>query len=124
MVLRDDDVRHGRRFDDAVVRGGFPIDSHDPKGASLDAAEHVEAGYDIPLRALVPEAVDGLLVAGRCISAERKALASARITGTCMAMGEAAGTAAAMAAREGVPVAKLDIGRLQGRLREQGAIVG
>ena len=118
-VLHDDDVRQGRRFDDVVLRGGFPIDSHDPKGAGLDSAEHVGGSYDIPLGVLLPQGVDGLLVAGRCISAERKALASARISGTCMAMGQAAGTAAALAARDGA----LDIGQLQQTLTAQGAIL-
>lgn len=78
----------GRRFDDGVVRGGFPIDSYDPKGASLDSTEHLDSGYDIPLGALLPLGIDGLIVAGRCISAECRALARARITGTCMAMGQ------------------------------------
>ena len=123
VVLADADVRQGRRFADAVLRGGFPIDSHDAKGASMAAAEHVDAGYDIPLGALLPAAVDGLLVAGRCISAERRALASARITGTCMAMGQAAGTAAALAAATGCAPHALDIGLLQQRLRAQGAVL-
>lgn len=122
-VLADDDVRRSRRFADAVLRGGFPIDSHDPRGASLDAAEHVGGGYDIPLGALLPVDVDGLIVAGRCISAERKALASARISGTCMAMGQAAGTVAALAARENKAPAALDIRTVQALLRAQGAIV-
>jgi hypothetical protein len=122
-VLRDEDVRRGARFADAVLRGGFPIDSHDPKGASLDAAEHVAGGYDIPLGALLPERIDGLLVAGRCISAERRALASARITGTCMAMGQAAGTAAALAAHDGLAPGAVDIVLLQRTLKAQGAIL-
>jgi len=123
-VLADDDVRQGRRFPDGVLRGGFPIDSHDPKGASLDSAEHVAGGYDIPLGALLPSGVDGLLVAGRCISAERKALASARISGTCMAMGQAAGTAAALAAAGRCAPGALDVARLQATLAAQGAILG
>jgi hypothetical protein len=69
-------------------------------------------------------AIDGIVVAGRCISASRKALASARITGTCMAMGQAAGTAVALAAADGIPPRALDIGRLQHTLREQGADLG
>jgi len=121
-TLKDDDVRAGRHFEDDVVLGGFPIDSHDPKGASMDGAEHVPQAYGIPYRALVPQAVDGLLVAGRCISAERRALASARITGTCMAMGQAAGTAAALAIVSGSGTHRLDVGRLQERLGDQGAI--
>ena len=123
-VLRDEDVRRGARFADAVLRGGFPIDSHDPKGTSLDAAEHVAGGYDIPLGALLPERIDGLLVAGRCISAERRALASARITGTGIAVGQAAGTAAALAAQDGLAPGAIDIVLLQRTLKAQGAILG
>jgi hypothetical protein len=74
------------------------IDSHDPKGPSMDGADPVCRGYGIPYRVLIPRLVDRLIVAGRCISAERRALASARITGTCMAVGQAAGTAAALSA--------------------------
>ncbi len=122
-VLADADVRQGRRFADGVLRGGFPIDSHDSKGAGLDAAEAVPASYDIPYRCLVPETVDGILVAGRAISAERRALASARISGTCMAMGQAAGTAAAMAVARGVTPRALEIGALRRTLEAQGAIL-
>ena len=118
--LTDADVRNGRRFPDSVARGGFPIDSHDPAGASMDAAEPVRSSYDIPYGALLPRDGVDLIVAGRCISAERKALASARITGTCMAMGQAAGTAAALAARAAAPLWQLDIALLQRQLRQQG----
>jgi hypothetical protein len=122
-ILRDDDVRKARSFPDAVLRGGFPIDSHDAKGASLDATEHLDAGYDIPFGAMLPETMDGLIVAGRCISAERKALASARITATCMAMGQAAGTAAALSALHRQLPRELDIAMLQDKLRSQGSIL-
>jgi hypothetical protein len=122
-VLTDEDVRRGRRFPDAIARGGFPIDSHDPTGTSMDAAEHVPTGYDIPFGALVPARGANVIVAGRCISAERRALASARITGTCMATGQAAGTAAALSACAGIEVAGIDLASLQRRLRDQGAIL-
>jgi hypothetical protein len=71
----------------------------------------------------LPRGVDRLLVAGRCISASRKALASARITGTCMAMGQAAGTAAALAARSNHAPRSLDVSELRNTLRQQGAIL-
>lgn len=122
-TLTDADVRAGRRRPDGVARGGFPIDSHDPAGRSMDAAEGVSTGYDIGLGMLLPAGVDGLIVAGRCISAERRALASARISGTCMAMGQAAGTAAAMAARSGRPMADLSATALQACLRSQGQVL-
>ena len=121
--LTESDIRSGRHFADNVALGGFPIDSHDPKGPSMDGTEPVKRGYGIPFGALLPRRVDRLLVAGRCISADRRALASARITGTCMAMGQAAGTAAALSAASNATPRKLPLPRLQDRLKEQGAIV-
>lgn len=121
-VLTDEDVRNGRSSPDAVARGGFPIDSHDSKGNSMDGTEHVPSGYDIPLGAMLPSVGPNLIVAGRSISAERKALASARITGTCIAMGHAAGVAAAMSAKSNTPIKSLDIAALQNTLLQQGAI--
>ena len=121
--LTDDDVRSGRQFDDSVALGGFPIDSHDPIGPGLDGTEHVRRAYGIPYRTLLPRGVDRLLVAGRCISASRRALASARITGTCMAMGQAAGTAAALVALSNHSLRELDPGRLRSTLTKQGAIL-
>lgn len=121
--LTYEDVKAGRRFPDAVVQGGFPIDSHDPRGNSMEEAEHVSSAYDIPFRCMVPAQPRGLIVAGRCISADRRALASARITGTCMAMGQAAGTAAALCARDGKAPAELDVASLQRTLLAQGVLL-
>jgi hypothetical protein len=58
--------------------------------------------YDIPYRSLTPQGIDNLLVSGRCISATHQGMAGARVMGTCVAIGEAAGTAAAWAVRDGV----------------------
>lgn len=121
-VLADQDVRDGRGFADAVARGGFPMDSHDPHGKGMDGTEHVPAGYDIPFGALLPDRGPNVVVAGRCISAERRALASARITGTCMAMGQAAGTAAALSVEAGESMRAMGVTKLQERLRSQGAV--
>lgn len=104
-VVRADDLRRGARHDDAVCRSAFPVDIHAP---SLEAnLQHpVTSGgvevrpYDIPLRALIAKDVDGLLMAGRCISGDFIAHASYRVTGNAVAMGEAAGVTAAVAARE------------------------
>lgn len=120
--LTEGDIRSGRHFEDNIAIGGFPIDSHDPSGPSMDGTERVRRGYGIPYRVLLPCDIDGLIVAGRCISAERRALASARISGTCMAMGQAAGTAAAMAAITGRTPRALPVTSLQAALRHQGAI--
>ena len=79
--------------------------------------------YQIPHRAMVPERVDNLLVAGRCISADHVALGSTRIMSTCMALGEAAGTAAMMSLHEEARPRELGTALLRGQLRKQGAVV-
>jgi hypothetical protein len=79
--------------------------------------------YDIPYRCLLPAKVDNLLVAGRCFSATHEALGSARMMPSCMAMGQAAGTAAALAAGQNVSPRNLSVPALQKMLRQQGAMI-
>jgi hypothetical protein len=79
--------------------------------------------YDIPYRCLTPKGVDNLLVSGRCISATHEAMAGARVMGTCMAIGQAAGTAAALSVLENVPPRKVDVEALRRMLRADGALV-
>ena len=89
-----EDVRTGRRFDDAACRCAWPIEYwHRERGASL---EYLPDGvfYEIPLRALRVQGWRNVWAAGKCLSADRLAHASARIAGTCWAMGETAGKAA------------------------------
>ena len=83
-----------------------------------------KAAHAHPLRSLVPEALDGLLVAGRCMSAEQDAMVQLRLIPVCLATGQAAGTAAAMAAGGGVNPRDLDIADLQADLVGQGADLG
>lgn len=80
--------------------------------------------YQIPYRCLVPLKVEQLLVAGRCVSATHEALGAIRVMPPSFAMGEAAGTAAALALREGVPPRQVPVGWLRSTLRAQGAYVG
>ena len=79
--------------------------------------------FHIPYRILVPETVENLLVAGRCVSATRMAGGSLRTTVQCMATGEAAGLAAAMSAAAGISPAAIDVAALQERLKRAGAIL-
>lgn len=100
-VLSEDDVMHSHRFDDAIATGCWYLDIHPNKttvGSANDfKPEKVQPEpYDIPYRSLLPQQIENLLVAGRCHSATRGAHASTRVTATAMAMGEAAGTAAAL----------------------------
>ncbi|NLF07665.1 MAG: FAD-dependent oxidoreductase, partial [Pirellulaceae bacterium] len=89
--LTADDVLNARRFDDAVARASYPLDIHSPvgRGTILRRLPPGES-YDIPLRCLVPQAVDNLLVAGRCISGTHEAHSSYRVMPVCMATGQAA----------------------------------
>jgi glycine/D-amino acid oxidase-like deaminating enzyme len=94
--LTRDDVLSSRRFEDEIALCGAPIEDH---AAGPDTRWTYVPGsgvYGIPYRCLLPEGVEGLLVAGRCFSATHAAHASARSMATCMAMGQAAGTAAAL----------------------------
>jgi hypothetical protein len=122
-VLTGEDVLSGARFEDAVARCAYPIDIHDPEGTRFSLSPVRAAYYEIPYRCLVPKGVDNLLVAGRCFSATHEAAASARVIPPVYAMGQAAGTAAALCAREGLQPRDLPGRRLRGLLRQQGAIV-
>lgn len=99
-----DDMIAGRRHEDAVCRVAFGIDVHSTNpgtGKGIEAQRVKTQPYDIPLRALQARDVDGLWMAGRCISGDFLAHSSYRVTGDAVAMGEAAGKAAAAAARGG-----------------------
>lgn len=119
--LTAEDLLQARQFPDAVARSGYPIDIHNPKGEGTTTVRLPPgATYEIPYRCLVPLRVDGLLVAGRCISVTHEALASTRLTPTIVTLGQAAGTAAAMAVREGLSPRRIDTDRLRASLIAQG----
>jgi succinate dehydrogenase/fumarate reductase flavoprotein subunit len=80
--------------------------------------------YDIPYGVLVSKEIDGLMAAGRCISATHGAINTLRLVVPCILTGEAAGTAAALAVKEGVPPRSVDIKALQGQLKAQGNNLG
>ena len=121
-VLTGGDCQEGRRFSDAIGRGSYMIDIHDPTGTRTKFTEINAPFYDIPYRCLVPKRVDGLLVAGRCISADHVAFGSVRVIPACYATGQAAGTAAALAAQEGREPRAVDVRALRARLHEAGAL--
>jgi hypothetical protein len=79
--------------------------------------------FDIPYRTLVPKDLDGLLVAGRCISADHQAMSAMRVMAPCMATGQAAGTAAAMAAMARIRPRSVDVAALRETLAATGALV-
>ncbi|MCY4370512.1 MAG: FAD-dependent oxidoreductase [bacterium] len=126
-LLTETDVRAASDFPDAVGLCGVRIDIHpeDPGGREflLSDVGGDRGWYQVPYRALVAAGVDGLMMAGRNISADHIAHGSARHQVTCMMIGQAAGTAAAIASRQGVPPHAIDISLLQSTLRRQGAII-
>lgn len=124
-VLTGEDLLGARRFEDAIARGSYPVDIHNPAGKGT-VLEHLPPGeaYDVPLRALLPRGMNGLLVAGRAISGTHEAHSSYRVMPVAMAVGQGAGVCAALAARRGVAVRDVPVGAVQEELRAQGANLG
>jgi hypothetical protein len=132
-VLTLDDVLSGRDFSDTIARGAYPVDLHDVRpGAEVLGAKvgsrgvtlrRIDRAYGIPFRCLVPQDVDGIVVAGRAISATHEAAGSVRGQAVCMATGQAAGTAAALSAQWNARPRDLDIPGLQRTLERQRAIL-
>ncbi len=120
-TLTEADLREGRRFDDVIGLNNIPIDKHLSGGGW--SFELLNGPHDIPYRIMLPQGFENLLVAGRCASADHVAQSSIRKTTTCMTMGQAAGTAAALAVRAGLPARKVSIKELQATLTQQGAIL-
>lgn len=122
-VLSDSDVEFGARFEDVVVhKAWFLIDIHNPTGGGqAEKRSQPAIPYDIPYRSLVPLEIDGLLLSGRNISGTHRAHASYRVMGVAMATGQAAGTAAALCARESCLPRQLDYRKVQQCLADYGA---
>ena len=120
--LTADDVLSARKFDDAIARGAYPVDIHNPTGTGtvLKRLPPGEA-YDIPLRCLMPKNAEGLIVAGRCISGTHEAHSSYRVMPIVMATGQAAGVTAALAARRNARPRELGAREIQHELLRQGA---
>lgn len=127
-VLSKEDILNGRHFDDVIARCGGIINIHSEGGGSPGSRrggqflQEMGSAYDIPYRALVPQKVNNLLVSGRCISADRAALGSFRGTSVCMAIGQAAGVAAAVSAKSDVNSRSVDVKEVQNELINQRAL--
>lgn len=109
-------------YHDSIARGAHPIDIHVASGPAQNITFLKTPAY-VPYRALIAPTHSNLIVAGRCLSADKKAFASLRVQASCMDMGQAAGTAAAMAAISGLPVQEVNTELLVAKLREQGSII-
>ncbi len=117
--LRNADVVERRKHPSGVVRCPWPIELH--AGAKPRVEWLLDDFYEIPFGALVPEVGENLIVAGRCLSAEHEALASARVTAQCFGYGQAAAVAADMALREQVPIRAIQGAEVRHRLNREGA---
>jgi hypothetical protein len=121
-----------RKFDDAILRyeGGGESDLHassPSKEAYMDyynlftkVKPRKDDWADLPYRCLLPQKTKNLLVAGRCLSADRKVQGRLRVMGYCLMMGQAAGNAAAISAKDGVGCGKINVKKLQTALSKQG----
>lgn len=124
-MVTDADVEQGLHYDDAVVHNAwFLIDIHNPAGGG-QAEGHSQPAqpYDIRYGCLLPRGVENLLVAGRCISGTHRAHASYRVMTVCMAMGEAAGVAAALAVRSGQTPREVGAAKVRKALAARGVVL-
>lgn len=125
-TMTAEDILGARVFDDWIaVKNYFNFDIHSVKGAGLDengAQKHFKSAgcYTIPYRACVPEKIDGLLLSGRNISGTHKAHSNFRVMTICLNVGYGVGTAAAVAAKNGVAPRDVDVKEIQKLLREAG----
>ncbi len=131
-VITGEDVTGGRKFEDGICRNANFLDIHLPKAKDkkdgpkkiwYEDAKEVQPGdwQDIPYRALLPRNLENILVAGRCISGTHEAMSSYRLMPTCTGIGEAAGTAAAVALKKNLTPRKLDAVELRKILQKNGA---
>lgn len=123
-TLTVEDLKNLARFDDAIAVANYDIDIHNPEGSGT-SHYYFEDGqwYEIPYRCLIPKNMNNLLVAGRCISSTHEAQASYRIMPFCAELGQAAGTAVAVAVKNNTSVRNVDVGLVQKKLRIQGFLI-
>jgi hypothetical protein len=121
-VITVEDYTSGRVFEDAVCNAFYPVDLHTKDGVR---PKPLKPGTvpTVPLSALVPKDSRNIIVAGRCVSSDRLANSGLRVQASCMAMGQAAGAAAALASRGNITPLHVPLEDIRKMLREHGAIV-
>lgn len=105
-LLRNDDILTGRKADDGIARSPWPIELHSGQKPIVNWL--LDDWYEVPYGCFVPKRGVGILFAGRCLSAEHEAVASARVTAQCFSYGHAVGHAAALAIREHIEPHRID----------------
>lgn len=122
-VLTGEDIIERHEYDDPICMASYPLDIHHSTGGDCTMI-YTDDAYQIPYRVLLPEHVEGLLVAGRCSSMTHEAMAATRVMSTCMALGEAAGVAARLAVEAGVEPSKVDYSLLRKELLDNNVYLG
>lgn len=125
-VLQVEDLLGGKVFEDSVFVASSSVDIHGKNGAMSTEYKTVENGrwYGVPYRCLLPKNVEGLLVAGRSLSATSDAAGAVRVMPPVMAMGQAAGTAAALAVKENTTPRCVDVAQLIQTLKDRKVFLG
>ena len=120
-VMTAEDCLAARKFDDAITRGSYPVDIHNPAGTGT-VIKHIPPGdwYDIPFRCLIPRRLNNLIIGGRSISCTHEAHSAIRVMPIVFGIGQAAGVAAGMCAKSAANPRDLQVRKLQQALVEQG----
>jgi hypothetical protein len=121
-TLKNDDVVNARKFDTAIVRSAWPIEIH----GGADGVKVVNLDddyYEIPFEVMIPETIENVLVAGRCISAEHEALASSRVVAQCFEEGMAAAIAMYMSIKDNIKPRNTNTKKVREMMIERGAIL-
>jgi len=124
--LSEDDVLDCADFEDTIGVNGWPVEAHVAGSVEFrfPRGEHPRGFNQLPFRMLLPNGIDNLFVAGRCASMTHEGQSSARVTGPCFVMGEAAGTAADMVLAGAGTTRTVDVATLQARLEKNGVYLG
>lgn len=123
-IVTEDEILDCADFDDAIGVNGWPVEAHVAGDVRFVFARGARGYNQLPYRMIVPLGIDNLFVAGRCASMTHDAQSSARVSGSCFVMGQAAGTAAHLALESGVAPRRLAVAALQRRLERDGAWLG
>jgi FAD dependent oxidoreductase len=123
-VFTGDDVAEARKFDDAVARGNYPMDIHNPSKGSTNMS-NIKPGeyYELPLRVMIPKSIDNLLVVGRCISATFEGQSAIRVQGIIRTLGEAAGYAMAVSIKDNLPPSAINVKKVRSILKDNGVTI-
>ncbi len=124
VMVSEQQILECADFPDSIGVNGWPVEAHVAGDVKFVFARKPRGFNQLPYRMIVPLGPQNLLVAGRCASMTHEGQSSARVSGSCFVMGQAAGTAAALALRRNIPPASVDVSELQARLERDGAYLG